>query len=117
MTASRSFISPFGFIFVALLVFAFGWVALQVVPNDHAIERHGALAEEAANCINDNGVAFSMQNPTSNRVAEVCNEPGTSKWFIVIVCAVTGAVITCFKKDKLKRREQVERYLSNGGYQ
>lgn len=108
---------PIGFVFVAFFALLVGFLALRVIAlNQHAIERHGNTAVQSAECMDNNGVAFSMTNPETSRRADVCKDPTSPIWFVVIFCALSGAVITAFKKEKLKSEEQVRNYLGNGGY-
>jgi len=80
---------------------------------EHAVEKHGLDAARALNCRPEDFI-LTFHNPVTQRIGYVCRQDG--KWFIVIVSAITGWVVTAFCKEKLKRQEQVEQYMKNAGY-
>ena len=54
--ASPGGASKLALLAVAVLVLLVaGWLALQVVPREHAVKKHGAEAETIRKCLNDNG--------------------------------------------------------------
>lgn len=99
-----------GFFFLVVLP-----LALYIVTNLHAVERHGrSVVAAATNCFDNNSPALHMVNPTTHRNADVCFDG--SKYHVHIT-SESGSPITTFTKDKMKDLSQVFRYLQNAGYE
>lgn len=97
-----------------LLVVGFTLFALATGGAiSHAIERHGADAVSVKNCLNQNGPAQVWYQPTNQRWANICQ---VGDLFGMQITNGIGDEITAFIKNKMRRLDQVEQYLTNRGY-
>ena len=101
-----------------ILIVASGlvWGLLPAFPmqSTHAMSGHRKEAVAALRCKpDDNLVVF--QNVRTNRLGYICLTTG-GRWAIVICCAISGYIVTAFIKNKMKRKEQVYKYMENAGY-
>jgi len=101
-------------IFICVLMISLSAVLL----TPHAWERHGQDAWNAVQCLNQNGPVMQLENRKTNRVANICtdNPDAPTKWYVVIVCTITGALITAFRRERARRRIEVESYLRASGF-
>lgn len=101
-----------GMIVVAFfLLFA---VALAMTLSAHALEKHGNDATWVKLCQENYGTHETWTRAEDGRQANiVCLPEGK---FGIEICEASGVQVTCFVKEKLKKIEQVYRYLRNGGY-
>ena len=67
-------------LFIALIV-----VAIAVYLNRHATDRHGDEANQARNCIRNNGVWQVYKEPGNNIHHWLCKDPVTGTIFDLIV--------------------------------
>lgn len=83
--------------------------------NSHAVERHSHEADWGRQCV---GKGTMFHNPTTNRFANVCETD--QGFFGVWVWKLTGdnraEEVTSFVKNKMKRFDQIQRYMENAGY-
>lgn len=102
-----------GVLYLMIIICAAG-----VLLTPHAWERHGHDALNAVQCLNQNGPVMRLLNRKDNRVANICtdNKDNPAKWYVVIVCAVSGTLITAFCRERARRRGQVEAYLRASGF-
>jgi hypothetical protein len=84
-------------------------VALDI---SHATERHGSDATIARQCLDGRSSQLFL-NPKLDRKATVCEIDGA--WGVVITDRA-GNEITAFLKNKMRRFEQVLKYMQNQGY-
>lgn len=102
------------FVIVALGLAVLGPALASVAPGvSHANLRHGTEADTARQCLNGRG-GHLFYNPTTNRYATACDIDGI--WGIVVTDAY-GREVTAFLKNKMKRFEQVLKYMRNQGYE
>jgi len=80
----------------------------------HVIEKRGDTNLDKTIRCNQDPDAELWFNPVTDRYAKLCNIDGT--WFIVILLSV-GVILTGIPKEKLKRKDQVEKYLANRDYE
>jgi hypothetical protein len=66
---------------IAILVFAI----IRVISSSHANLSHGPEAEQARNCIQQNGVWKAYREPRSNTFHWLCKDPATGTIFDLIV--------------------------------
>lgn len=81
--------------------------------NSHAVERHASEATIARQCV---GKGTLFHNPETNRFANVCE---TERGFGVWIWEHQGdraQEVTAFLKNKMKRFDQIQRYMENAGY-
>lgn len=102
---------PVKFLFL-LFVLALAFAAL--VYGTHAVERHGSDATAVRRCLENGGGIENWFNPETNREATIC-QLQDGRYGIQI--HRFGREVTSFIKNKLRRLDQVQRYLSNRGYQ
>lgn len=88
-------------------------VIMMSVPSQHAIEKHGSDAWLAAQTCGSHNYSVKMFNPETSRVAFVCL---TERGWGVVIESLDGSNVTAFIKEKMKRIEQVVKYLQNRGY-
>ena len=81
----------------------------------HALERHGREALLVSECLQRGGEIQLWFNPVTNRHAQIC-QIDPEKFGIRISINDLKDTVTQFIKNKMRRIEQVERYLTNGGY-
>jgi len=90
---------------------------LLAVASQHAIIRHGAIAEEIASRCNPSSgdsILLRMVRPSDQRTALAC-------WFqdlgwVVSIWDPDGSNVSAFRKEKMRTLDQVIRYLTNAGY-
>jgi hypothetical protein len=104
----------FIFLLLLLVVIAGGLLLAVGDLNEHAVDKHGNKAVTVAECAKNGGVLSTMINPTTNRQASICGLPDGK--FGVYVSECNGDCATSFIKDKMKKLEDVIRYLKNVGY-
>jgi hypothetical protein len=97
---------------IGISIVAASILALLIVTNAHAFERHGASVYTASSCF-DNNPSFRMYNPTTQRNADVCFDGSK---FHIHITTKNGDAVTTFTKDKMSKVDQVVRYLTNAGY-
>lgn len=97
-----------------LLVIIIAVIVFGVMYSvEHAVARHGAEAIEIKACSEgSDNLIEKWINPDNGRVYWLCDFFGQ---FALSIEEADGDFITAFVKNKLKKLEQVERYLSNGG--
>lgn len=81
----------------------------------HALERHGHDAILVSKCLQRGGEIQRWFNPVTGRHAQVC-QIDPEKFGLRISTNDLKDTVTQFIKNKMRRIEQVERYLTNGGY-
>lgn len=119
MTATMTYSnkSPKRMLIMILMLAVVLSAGMYIPLNRHAIEKHGAHAIQAAQCYNENGPTFEMIDPIQNRKAMVCHDDRQEYgWYIIIVCGVSGCLITAFKRERAKRRHEVRDYLRGNGF-
>lgn len=79
----------------------------------HAVLRHGDGALMARECLEQKGPVATLNNPATNRTAQVCQVDDET---FAVVVTEGGREITSFVKEKMHRLDQVLRYLQNVGY-
>jgi hypothetical protein len=79
----------------------------------HGYTNHGSDAVRVRECFDKFGSIHMFFNPRTDRYAELCFMDD-GKYGIRIL--EEGREITVFVKNKLKRLEQVLKYLENKGY-
>ncbi len=99
-----------------LIVVIVGMVLGAILLTPHAFERHGRAAFEAVECYNNDGPVMSLLNPKSQRVASICQSKFDNAWYVVIVCVLSGCLITAFKRDRARCKRDVESYLRESGF-
>ena len=77
----------------------------------HAVERHG----EEVTAICSAPVIHQVFRPTDKRFAKVCQLPDGR--YGIMICGEDNGIVTCFIKEKMRKLEDVIRYLTNRGYQ
>jgi hypothetical protein len=89
-------------------------VMAAVAYASHAVERHGADAEQIRKCLENNTPSMRLANPLTGRIARICwtNE----KYGIQITDKTETQEVTSFYDKGSKTLEQVVRYLFNAGY-
>ena len=113
MTYQKS--NPFKTLFVlaafAVIVLAVGYAI------SHGPDRHPGEAEQVRTCLNQNGTLQIWMNPTTGRLANVC-QVGPTLFGVQIIQKAKDDwdEITAFLKPKMNRIEQVMQYLRNTGY-
>lgn len=85
-------------------------VMLVATDTSHAVLRHGDEAYLGRECI---GQGTVFLNPTTNRKGNVCL---TSAGFYGVWISEDGKEVTSFVKNKMKRFEQIKKYMENAGY-
>lgn len=91
-----------------------GALALVVdAPVTHANLRHGAEADTARQCLDGRG-GHLFWNPSTNRYGVVCDLNGL---FGIVILDEAGREVTAFLKNKMKRFDQVLKYMRNQGYE
>lgn len=107
--------TTFFLVLVALVAYILFILPLAPAPASpglqHAIERHGETAIKAASCIEDPN-SHIFFNEQTNRKGYACMIDG--RWAVAIT--ENGRKVTAFFKEKLKRLDQVIRYMENTGY-
>jgi len=99
-----------GFLILAAIL-----AAQLVIPNGHALEKHGIAASDAAFCFSGGGeLQLLANNPNNGRCASVAK---MLEKFYIRIQEANGDEVTMFCKDKFDCIEQVKRYLTNRGYQ
>lgn len=103
-----------------LVVFLFllfvGFLTEQVLQNEHAM-LHNEYAVQSAKCVDGEGEVLDlMQNPDTGRLGIICQDKESGLIYVLIV-ALTGAIVTAFCKQKMRRHEQVKVYMRNRGYE
>ena len=117
-TLNRSNSFPW-LLIAAIIAAALGMLILQatvsaVVPNQHAVERHGIMAASAANCFNGGGQILATRiNPMNGRKGSICEMFGK---FFVRIQEANDEEVTMMCKDKMCRIEQAIQYLKNRGF-
>ena len=106
----RSEHRPFPWLALGILLLAM----LAVAWGTHAVLKHGDSALTARECLEQKGPVATLNNPVTHRTASVC-EVDEGKYAVVVTEG--DHEITSFIKDKMRRLEQVIRYLKNAGYQ
>lgn len=98
-------------VLLAVLGPAMAEVSAPVVS--HANERHGTEADTARQCLNGRG-GHLFWNSTTNRYGVVCDLDGL---FGIVILDEAGREVTAFLKNKMKRFDQVLKYMRNQGYE
>ena len=101
-----------------LLLMALAFIAGVIAFSSgmsHAIERHGKDATMVSECLQRGGQIQLWFNPVTGRHAQICQVSPTL-FGIRISKNNLKDDVTLFLKNKLRRIEQVEKYLTNGGY-
>jgi hypothetical protein len=98
--------------FIVLL----GIVALGVwyFSAQHAVERHGAVAEDIVNQCQQGKWLQAMRNPATGRQARICQLSDGK--FAIAIYDKMDEIVTAFEKEKMRTIEQVRTYLMNVGY-
>lgn len=85
----------------------------------HGEETHGEEFLEVQRELQKNCAEEIMYNSSTNRYAEII-QLSDGRYGVRICQKISGSIfdeITCFKKNKMKRLNQVIKYLSNQGYE
>lgn len=98
---------PWTILVLAALVLA------AVVYGVHAYERHGAIADQVRQCLENQGPVLQVQNPITGRIAKAC--PLDGRFGIQILEQDGEHEVTSFK-NKSKTIDQLLQYLRNAGY-
>lgn len=80
----------------------------------HANSRHGSEADLARTCSDSSSNPIRFFNPETKRSAWVCDLGG---FFGVHIKEIDGEEVTAFIKNKMKRVDQVLKYMKNAGYE
>ena len=86
--------------------------------QSHGIEKHQDSAVSVRQCMDKNGPLQTWFNPTTNRIAYIC-QVAPNVFGVQIVEQGTDGVmkeITAFVKNKMTRIEQVMKSMENAGY-
>lgn len=98
-----------------LLLIGFGSVGIYQAVSQHALEKHSYDAVIVDSCLqNGAGYLGTFKRGFDGRILKVC-QVDTDK-FGVKVQEGNGDPVTDFIKEKLKRIDQVIRYVMNRGY-
>ena len=82
---------------------------------NHALERHGREALMVSECLQRGGEIQLWFNPLTNRHAQIC-QIDLEIFGIRISANDLKDTVTQFIKNKMRRIQQVEKYLTNRGY-
>lgn len=108
----------------------FAWLVVAVIGmiylptwverlNDHALVGHGDDAVAAAKCLDGEGTpAGTLTNHRDYdpaRVAHLCFDPSTGRWF-VLIATVLGAVVTAYCVERAKRKGDMLNYCKHRGF-
>jgi hypothetical protein len=109
---------------LALLILIFqalpliGEIAGEVnLAFSHGEVKHGTAAIRIRNCLNDKGPYQEWKNPTTGRIARIC-QLDEKTWGVQIVERADDGwrEVTAFLKEKCSRFDQLAKNLINRGY-
>ena len=109
-----------GLVFILLLVFivVIAFATLDTT-NSHAVTKHGTDGAIVRNCISNGGTLEVFPHATNpDKELWLCEpEPGVFGCQIRISNIGGGQdEVTCFIKNKMRKLEDVLRYIKNSGY-
>jgi hypothetical protein len=83
----------------------------------HGEVKHGTAAIRIRNCLNDKGPYQEWKNPTTGRIARIC-QLDEKTWGVQIVERADDGwrEVTAFLKEKCSRFDQLAKNLINRGY-
>jgi len=92
-----------------MVVFIIAGIA-AMFSMTHAVERHG----EEVTAICSAPVIHKVFRAADKRSASVCQLPDGR--YGVVICGEDSGIVTCFIKEKMRKLDDVIRYLTNRGY-